>query len=494
VALIELDVIQESERRIVDDAFRAELASVQSDGRRKWIYAKKPNGKFYRYRTLLSIVLLAFLALAPFVKIGNEQFLLFGLLDRKFVLFGYPLWPEDFYLVVILFLTGLVSIVVFTATLGRIWCGWLCPQTVFLEMVFRKIEWLIEGTAGQQITRHKGTWTFDRVWRFALKQTIFFAMSFAIANIFLAYFVSGDTLKGYVTDGPSTHIELFLALVAFTVVFYLVFARFREQACLVVCPYGRFMSALVDENTVTITYDQKRGEPRSKWKRSDARSSESSGHCIDCHACVDVCPTGIDIRNGIQLECVACTACIDACDDVMEKVNLPKGLIRYASSASIQSGVTKWLTPRVKAYGMLWIALLTLTSCLFYFRSDLDIAVLRSPGTTWTRMAGGVANFYDLKIINKTDRDLPYSLIVSKPQGATITPLGLPNSVAPGEMIKGRFLVTLPDHNKEHEEEHEHGSMTDHASEHSMNETHIVLDVMSGGKRVKQITTELLTP
>ena len=436
---------------------------------------------------MVSVVLLAFLAIAPFAKISGEQFLLFDLLNRKFVFFGYPLWPEDFYLVVILFLTGLVSIVVFTATLGRIWCGWLCPQTVFLEMVFRKIEWWIEGSAGQQITRHRGPWNADRVWRFALKQLVFFAISFAIANIFLAYFVSGDTLLGYIRDTPWKHLELFLALVAFTVVFYLVFARFREQACLVVCPYGRFMSALVDENTVTVTYDQKRGEPRSKWKKNDARAALSDGHCIDCHACVAVCPTGIDIRNGIQLECVACTACIDACDEVMKKVNLPKGLIRYASLNAIQSGVTRWFTPRVKAYGALWIALITLTSCLFYFRSDLDIAVLRSPGTTWTKTASGIANFYDLKIINKTDRDLPYTLAISKPQGATITPLGLPQNVAPGKMIEGRFLITLPDHNQSHEEEHEH-------IEHGMNETHIVLDVMSNGHRVKQITTELLTP
>ncbi len=483
--LPELEIIREQERTFGDEEFRAELASVRPDGTRKWIFAKQPRGKFYRWRTIVSAVLLSFLALSPFVKIGDEQFLLFNLLDRKFVFFGYPIWPEDFYLVVVLFLTALVSIVVFTATLGRIWCGWLCPQTVFLEMVFRKIEWWIDGSAGEQAVRVRGPWNGDRIRRFVLKQSIFFSISFAIANIFLAYVVSSDTLVGYIKDGPGSHFELFLALVAFTVVFYLVFARFREQACLVVCPYGRFMSALVDEHTVTITYDQKRGEQRSKWKRNDARSSQNTGHCIDCNACVNVCPTGIDIRNGIQLECVACTACIDACDEVMEKINLPKGLIRYTSAEAIQTGIKNWFTPRVKAYGTIWITLVLITTGLFYFRSDFDVTVLRSPGTTWTQTADGVANFYDLKIINKTSKDLHYSLVVAKPHQAIVTPLGLPTIVRSGEVLKGRFLISVPMH--ETEEHHEH-------EEHGNYEIDIAIDVKAGGKTIKQVSTELLTP
>ncbi len=482
MSLLDLNVIDEHER------FRAQLASVAPDGRRKWVYAKKPHGLFYRWRTALSILLLVFLAAAPFVKIGGQQFLLFGLLDGKFVLFGYPLWPEDFYLVVVLFITGLVSIVLFTSVLGRIWCGWLCPQTVFLEMVFRKIEWLIDGSAGEQLTRHRGPWNFGRIWRFATKQTIFFGISFAIANIFLAYVVSGDTLRGFVKDGPSDHIELFLALVAFTVVFYAVFARFREQACLVVCPYGRFMSALVDDNTVTITYDQKRGEPRSKWMKNDPRGIATKtssavptpvGDCIDCHQCVAVCPTGIDIRNGIQLECVACTACIDACDEIMEKVNLPKGLIRYTSANALQSGIRNWFTPRVNAYGSLWCALILVTIGLFSFRSTLDINVLRSPGTTWTVTADGVANFYELQIINKGARDLPYTLKIARPAGAKITSLGLVPDVPAGQMIKGRFLITMPQ------------QLITAASNRKVD---ILLDVASGDKIVKQVKTELLTP
>ncbi len=486
MALLDLNIVDENER------FRAQLASVAPDGRRKWVYAKKPGGTFYRWRTALSILLLAFLAAAPFVKVGGQQFLLLGLLDRKFVLFGYPLWPEDFYLVVVLFLTGLISIVLFTSVLGRIWCGWLCPQTVFMEMIFRKIEWLIDGSAGEQLTRHRGKWNFSRVWRLVVKQSIFFVISFAIANIFLAYVISGDTLKGYITEGPSAHLSLLLALIAFTFVFYAVFARFREQACLVVCPYGRFMSALVDDNTVTITYDQKRGEPRSKWKKNDPRGTTPQpppiplrsigggvGDCIDCHQCVAVCPTGIDIRNGIQLECVACTACIDACDEIMEKVKLPKGLIRYTSANALQTGITKWFTPRVKAYGSIWFALVLVTIGLFTFRSTLDINVLRSPGTTWTFTSDGIANFYELQIINKSGRDLPYSLTIAQPAGATLTSLGLATDVPAGQMIKGRFLITMPQRL---------------ITATSNRKVDILLNVASGDKIVKQVKTELLTP
>src|SRR5581483_3620452 len=437
----------------------------------------------------LSVFLLAFLAFAPFVTVGGQQFLLFDILDRKFVLFGYPLWPEDFYLVVVLFLTGLVSIVLFTAVLGRIWCGWLCPQTVFMEMVFRKIEWWIDGPPGTQHTRHRGPWNFDRLWRFATKQSIFFAISFAIANIFLAYVVSSDTLRGYIEEGPAGHAALFLSLVTFTIVFYLVFARFREQACLVACPYGRFMSALVDDNTVTITYDTKRGEPRGKWRKNDPRSAvidrqpsavaADLGDCIDCHQCVVVCPTGIDIRNGIQLECVACTACIDACDEVMEKVKLPKGLIRYTSANAIQSGLKKWFTPRVKGYSAIWGGLVVITSTLFIARSDLAVNILRSPGTTWTVTANGSANFYDAEIINKSGSDLPIVLNVEHPSKATLTTLGLATYVKAGEIAKGRFIVTIP------------ASIAGTGTQHNID---ITIDAVSNGKVIKQIRTEFLTP
>lgn len=447
MSLLNVEIVDDHER------FRAELASIRPDGKRRWIYARKPRGKFTRWRNILSWFLLAFFVLAPFIKVGRHQFLLFNIIERKFVFFGVPFWPNDFYLVALLFLTGVVTIVVFTATLGRIWCGWLCPQTIFLEMVFRKIEWLIEGGPKEQAQRHAGPWNWDRIWRAILKIAVFFLISFGISNVFLAYFISSDVVVRYISDGLGAHIELLAGLVFFTFVFFMVFYRFREQACLIACPYGRYMSALVDENTIAITYDFKRGEQRAKWSRQDAEAKklvspsykftrpESKGDCVDCHQCVTVCPTGIDIRNGIQLECVNCTACIDACDEVMDKVGLDKGLIRYSSLAVIEKGQTKVFTRRIKAYMTVWLIMVSVVVTLFFFRDELDVVVLRQEGTTWVNMKDGTANFYRLQIINKSNRDINYAMRIVSPSGFTLKNIGLPTHVGPEEILKGRFII-----------------------------------------------------
>ncbi|NQW30485.1 MAG: cytochrome c oxidase accessory protein CcoG [Ignavibacteria bacterium] len=448
MSVIQLDEVEDHER------FRAEMASIASDGRRRWVYARQVHGFFTRWRTVLSWLLLGFLFLAPHVKIGGHQFLLFNILEREFVFFGIPFWPNDFYLVAVLFLTGIITVVLITATVGRIWCGWLCPQTVFMEMVFRKIEWWIDGPPKQQALMHAGGWTSTRIWKTALKIFVFFAISFAIANTFLAYIISSDKLIADVTDGPLQHVELFVALVTFTFVFFMVFYRFREQACTIVCPYGRYMSALVDESTIAITYDYKRGETRVKWNRDDTESKKDSiekglpvaraeghGDCVDCHQCVTVCPTGIDIRNGIQLECVSCTACIDACDEVMDKVGLPQGLIRYTSLNNVENGSSSIVTPRIKAYFLIWLAMMGLVVTLFALRSDLDVVILRQEGTTWVQTADGTGNFYRLQIINKSSKDLDFSIRVLSPAGVQFKNLGLPSVVKSGEVMKGRFML-----------------------------------------------------
>lgn len=480
MSIIELDVIEDHER------FRSELASISPDGRRRWIYARKPSGRYYRWRSVVSVALLGFLFAAPFVTVNGHQFLLLNLLKREFVFFGVPFWPNDFYLVVLLFLAIVLSIVVFTATLGRLWCGWLCPQTVFMEMIFRRIEWLIEGGPREQAQRKAGPWNVDRIWRTVLKIGVFFAISFLIANTFLAYVISSDTLLNYVTDGPLAHLPLFIALVVFTLVFFLVFYRFREQACVIVCPYGRYMSALVDENTVAVTYDFKRGEGRAKWSKADNDAKkvaqaagtttwdrpDQKGDCVDCHQCVTVCPTGIDIRNGIQLECVNCTACIDACDEVMEKVGLDRGLIRYTSATAVQKGHATWLTTRIKAYMAVWVVLMGVVVTLFAMREDLDVLVVRQSGSMWQTTPDGVANFYLFQVINKTNDQHDVNVRVISPKGASVKLLGAVSTVGPNDIVKGRLLVIVPDAMR-------HGETTSVTLSVSSNGTEVIRPVLS---------------
>jgi cytochrome c oxidase accessory protein FixG len=314
------------------------------------------------------------------VKLNGEPLVLINLLERRFVVLGLVFWPQDFYLVVLSALTLVVTIVLSSAAVGRVWCGWLCPQTVFMEMLFRKIEYLIDGSAAQQLRRDHAALTFDTLWRRALKHAVFFGLSFVIANVFLAYIIGADALWKIVTDPPRAHLTGLTIITIFSLVFYGVFARFREQACTLACPYGRMMSAFMDSHTVTTTYDWKRGEPRGHLTHGSAAAPR--GDCVDCGQCVTVCPTGVDIRNGIQLECVNCTACMDACDDVMRRLQRPLGLIRLTSHEAIRTGVSSWWTGRVKAYTAVWAVLVATTATLLIARRDLDVLILRQPGTT----------------------------------------------------------------------------------------------------------------
>ena len=424
------------------DTFRGELASVHKDGRRKWVYARQPAGRFYTARTLLSYVLLALLFFGPLVTVHGQPILLLNVLERKFIIFGVVFWPQDFYLLVLCVLTGFVTVALVTSAVGRIWCGWLCPQTIFLEMLFRKIEWRIEGSAQQQLRRDKAPMNADTIWRKALKHGIFFGLSFLIANVFLAYIISAETLWGIVSAPPREHVTGLFAIVVFSLVFYAVFARFREQACTLACPYGRVMGALVDERTITPTYDRSRGEPRGKLTRG--AQDADRGDCIDCGQCVTVCPTGIDIRNGIQLECVACTACVDACDATMQRVNRPTGLIRYTSEEAVRTGRPNTLSWRVKAYAAVWLVLCAATVTLIARRPDLDVLILRQPGTLQTTLDNGdVSNFYNVQVINRSGAAYTLAYRVVDAVGGSITPLGPIGEVQPYGLVQGRFLLRL---------------------------------------------------
>jgi cytochrome c oxidase accessory protein FixG len=427
----------------IHDTFRNELASVARDGRRRWVYARQPSGGFYRARTAVSAALVMFLLLAPVIRVGGQPLMMLNVLERRFVLFGVFFPPQDLSLVVLIALVVLVTVVLATVLLGRVWCGWLCPQTVFMEMVFRRIEYAVAGSAEQQLRRNRGPWSAERVRIAATKHALFAAVSFVVANVFLAWVIGADAVKGLVVDTPARHPAGFAALVFFTFVFYLVFARFREQACVLACPYGRMLSSLVDRRTITVTYDARRGEPRGRLTL--AAGGAANGDCVDCHRCVTVCPTGIDIRNGIQLECVSCAACVDECDDVMRRVGRPSGLIRHTSADIVNGEPAHWLTPRVAGYAVVWLALITASVRLLWVRPDLDVLVLRQPGTLYVRLTGGeVANFYTIQALNRTSRPVQYSIDVLEPRGAIVTQLGELGPVDPHTVRDGRFMIRAP--------------------------------------------------
>ncbi|MFN8358952.1 MAG: cytochrome c oxidase accessory protein CcoG [Candidatus Kapaibacterium sp.] len=468
-----------------EGTFRDNLATIHKDGTRNWIYVQKPSGRFYNARTVVSVFLLAFLFLGPYIRVGgNRPLMLLNILERKFVLFGVPFWPQDFYLLVLVVLTALVAIVLFTAVFGRIWCGWLCPQTIFLEMLFRKIEYAIEGSASSQKVLDSAPMSMAKAIKKGGKHVIFFSLSFIIANTFLAYIIGSEQLFTIITDPIGSHVGGLTAITIFSFVFYAVFARFREQACVVVCPYGRYMSSLVDEDTIAVTYDFKRGEPRGKFTKADKIQQKGGeaqaaprGDCIDCHQCVNVCPTGIDIRNGIQLECVNCTACIDACDTIMTKINKPVGLIRYSSFNAIKDGIRHRMKPRIIAYGVVFVLLLTTVSYLFATRPELEILILRQPGTMFQKIGEDkYANFYIFQGVNKTYADLPLDVVLSSPQKGSITPLGSFSPIHQQSAKEMRFILTLP------------------KDQLSKSQTKVKFKLVSNGTTIKEIETSFIGP
>jgi cytochrome c oxidase accessory protein FixG len=392
------------------EQFRDSIGTINKEGKRSWVYPKKPSGRFYKYRSWVSYFLLAILLSSPFIKINGNQFFLFNVLERKFNIFGFPFWPQDFHLLVVSMIIGVVFIILFTVVFGRIFCGWICPQTIFLEMVFRKIEYWIDGDRGKQIRLQKQAWNAEKIKKRILKWSIFFIISFIIANVFLAYLIGGDVLIDYITGSPFDNLNTLTSLLIFTGVFYFIFVWFREQVCIIACPYGRLQGVLLDNKTINVAYDFVRGEKeegRAKFKKNEDRVASGKGDCIDCFQCVHVCPTGIDIRNGTQLECVNCTACIDECDDMMEAVGLPKGLIRYASEDNIEKKAPFKFSARMKGYSAVLFILIGVLIGMLFLRNDVEATILRLPGQLYQHKEGNIiSNVYTFKVINKTTKDI----------------------------------------------------------------------------------------
>jgi cytochrome c oxidase accessory protein FixG len=471
-----------SSTKIDTNNYRDHLSNVTQQGSRIWIYPRIVIGKLYRLRTYFSWLLLGLLLGTPWLEYEGHPFFLFNIFERKFIFFGASFFPQDFHLVAIGLLTFIVFIILFTVVFGRVWCGWACPQTIFMEMLFRKIEVLIEGDFNAQRRLDEQAWNTEKMIKKGLKHFIFFLLSFFIANVFLAYFIGKKELFKIIQENPADHLVGLLSILIFTVVFYFVFARFRELVCIVVCPYGRLQGVLLDKKSIVVAYDYLRGEPRGKHQTiaeknvAIAESKPVNGSCIDCKICVQVCPTGIDIRNGTQLECVACTACIDACDEVMDKINEPRGLIRYASKEGIEQKKKLQINTRIVAYSVVLLALLSVFGVLIGTRGVVETTILRAPGLMFQENKDGtISNIYNLQLLNKSTKPMAVSLKMKNNEGQ-IKIVGKPLNVAPAEVGEATFFVYLPK------------SALKKSSEK------IEIEVIADGKKIETVKTKFLGP
>jgi polyferredoxin len=459
------------------DGYRDSIGTVDAHGDRIWLRPEQPKGLFYNKRKLISYLLLAVMISLPFIEFNGEPLFLFNVLDRQFRVFGIGYSPQDFYLAGLMMVTLIVAVAMFTVTFGRLFCGWICPQTIFMEMVYRRVEYWIDGTAAQQRRLDKAPMSAKKIGKRVLKHAIFFLIAVGIAHVFLSYIIGWREVYRIALDPIGQHLSGFGALMLFSLIFYGVFARLREQVCTSICPYGRMQSVLVDDDTIGVAYDVVRGEPSGKVKKAKklspkppttpsvldmaigtSISSDASvagiggspikihGDCIDCGLCVRVCPTGIDIRDGNnQLECVHCTACIDACDDIMEKVGMDSGLIRYDSANGLQGKRSKYLTKRTYAYGAVLLALITLNSFLLVGRAPLEATIVRTPGMLFQEPTEGViSNLYNYQFYNKTSEPIAVTINAVGFVEAEVSFIGEAPVVGSRTQARGSFFIRVP--------------------------------------------------
>lgn len=459
------------------EKYRENIATVDEKGKRVWVYPKKPSGNYHKARVVVTVILLTLLFAGPFIKAGGQPLFLFNVFERKFLIFGQAFWPQDFFLLALLLITFFVFIILFTVVFGRIWCGWMCPQTLFMEMVFRKIEYLIEGDMAAQRRLAKAPLTFEKIRKKILKHASFFIISVLIAHTLMAYLVGVEEVQAIVHDSPIRHLPGFLGMTGFTGVFYWLFAFFREQACIAVCPYGRLQGVLLGKDSIVVAYDWERGEPRGHLKKHVQQVSAEQGDCIDCTLCVQVCPTGIDIRNGTQLECVNCTACIDACDDVMIRIGKPKGLIRFASYNSIKNGILKLWNGRVIGYTVVLVLLLCVLSFALITRSDVETTMLKVSGTLYQREPGLITNLYNVEFVNKTFDELKLDVKIESPAYAQLHKVDGKTVVVPAEgLVKTVYFIKIPE------------------NEITNARTVVRLGVYQNGKKLESLTVKFIGP
>ncbi len=383
-------------------SFRDRPINMDEKGSRKWIYAKKPKGKWYTRRTIFSWFVILFFVAVPFIKINGNPFILLDIASRKFIIFGVIFWAQDTFILALMMLSFILFVILFTVTFGRLWCGWACPQTIFMEMVFRKIEYLIEGDYRQRHKLDSSPWSINKMAIKSLKHAIFILISLAMTNTFLMWFIGPEKWIELITSPIKENFSGFVTMLLVSAFFYWVYSFFREQICTMVCPYGRMQGVLLDSKSIVVTYDYKRGEPRG---------SKSSGDCIDCHQCISVCPTGIDIRNGAQLECINCTACIDQCNKIMHVTGKSPGLIRFSSAEGIKKGHNSIWNTRNRAYSVVLFILVGFFMYTLLSRPVIETTILRTPGLIYQENSDNtISNVYNIKIVNKTHDEIPLDI------------------------------------------------------------------------------------
>ncbi len=400
-----------------------QVVTIGSHGRRVWLYVDRVVGRWMVRRTAVAWLLFSILLVAPWIDMGDHAALRFDIPNRKFHLFGITLLASDSSYLLFLFGSVVFSVFLVTALWGRAWCGWACPQTVFLESIIRPIEALIEGSPRNRARLDQGPLTAAKAWKKGLKFAVYLVVAGAVGTTVVAYFIGREGVLDAQFD-PRTHPAGTAFFVAITALLFFDFAWFREQTCVVVCPYGRFQSVLLDADSVSVNYDARRGEPRGK-------KGSTTGDCVDCHRCVQVCPTGIDIRKGVQMECVGCMACIDACDDVMVRMNRPEGLIRFASLNELEAKPRRVWRPRVVLYVIALVAVVAGLTFSLNHREALEFSLARAPGSLYTELPGDqVQNQANLRISNRSHTEREVRIEVVEPAGGSIVVPGQPLKMA----------------------------------------------------------------
>jgi cytochrome c oxidase accessory protein FixG len=428
------------------------LSTMNRDGTRRRIRPKPSRGRYYRPRFFAAWGLILSFVLIPILKINGKPLMLFDIGRREFTFFGATFLPTDTFLLMLLLFSIFVGIFLITAIWGRVWCGWGCPQTVYMEFVYRPLEVFIEGGRSRQIKTDQTGFSGRRL----VKHLAFFVVSAFLANSFLAYFVGWSRLLGWMASSPAQHPVAFGVMFGTTVLMFADFGWFREQTCILACPYGRFQSVLLDQQSLIVGYDEGRGEPREKWRK---KAERSGGDCIDCGLCVSTCPTGIDIRDGgLQMECIACTQCIDACDEVMDKIGKPRGLVRYTSQAELATGEKKFIRPRLLVYTAIMLVMVSAFSFSLAGKSTADVTILRGLGAPFSVLQSGeVSNQIRIKIANRSGEERSYGfdlvdggdLVLVAPENPLVVGGGDSQMTAafitaqPSAFVDGEIEITL---------------------------------------------------